>query len=84
MSLISAYLEQHVRKCSSVSTSFPVQWGHTASRRDRITTLGVHYFSYNSTVRHQLFLTYSIQQQGEFMHFMYLLCSVFLCDIKVA
>ncbi len=31
MSLISAYFGQHVRKCSSVSTSFPVQWGHSRS-----------------------------------------------------
>ncbi len=31
MSLISAYLGQDVMKCSSVSTSFPVQWGHSRS-----------------------------------------------------
>ncbi len=30
----------------------------SASRRDRITTSGVHYFSNNSTARRQLFLTY--------------------------
>ncbi len=29
MSLIWSYLGQDVRKCSSVSTSFPVQWGHS-------------------------------------------------------
>ncbi len=34
----------------------------TASRRVRITTSGVHYFSYNSMARRQLFLTSYIYQ----------------------